>query len=339
MAAMPGANRQKKQEGIRMIQRRALVAGTLATLAAPVIARAQPSASTIRLVVPYGPGGSTDTSARVLAERMASDLGKSIVVENRPGGGTMIGMLNVAKSKPDGSSLLLMTTTAALLPAFDIPLQIDPQKDLAPISQLADIPCVLAVNAKHPAKTFPEFLDWVKAQSGPVPYATSSSGGLPHLWGELIGTRADGKLQHIPYKAAAEALRDTVAGHVQVFVDTTTPVDAQINAGTMRGLICGAQKRVANVSSVPTAAELGMPELEAAVYFGVATTAGTPRDVIDYYNAAVNAALKVESVRERLAGLGYIPTGGTPEAYAKRLADETVRWRKVIKDANIPPPT
>lgn len=322
-----------------MIQRRTLVTGTLAALAVPASVSAQGSATPIRLVVPYGPGGSTDTAARVLAERMATDLGKSIVVENRPGGGTMVGMLNVAKSKPDGNSLLVTTTTAALLPAFDVPLQIDPQKDLTMISQLADIPCVLAVNAKNPAKTFPEFIEWVKAQPGPVHYSTSSTGGLPHLWGELIATRTNGKLQHIPYKAAAEALRDAVGGHVPAFVDVTMPIDTQINAGTMRGLICGAPKRVANIPSVPTAAELGMPELEAAVFFGVSTTAGTPADVVAYYNAAINAALKVESVRERLMSLGFIPTGGTSQAYADRLAAETVRWRKVIKDANIPAPT
>ena len=326
-----------------MINRRAVVAGSIATfggsLALPGLARAQGTAPTIRLVVPYGPGGSTDTSARVLAERVSSDTGKTIVVENRGGGGTMIGMMNVAKSKPDGTSLILLTTTAALLPAFDVPLQIDPQKDLAMVSQLADIPCVLAVNAKNPAKTFPEFLDWVKAQPGPVPFSTSSTGAVPHLWGELIATRTNGKLQHIPYKAAAEALRDAVAGHVQVFVDVTTPVDSQINAGTMRGLICGAPQRVANVPSIPTARELGMPELEAAVYFGVATTAGSPADVIAQWNAEINAALKVEAVRERLASMGYVPTGGAPEAYAQRLASETERWRKVIKAAGIQPPT
>ena len=321
-----------------MIHRRSVVAGSIAALALPAVASAQGSGTPVRLVVPYGPGGSTDTAARVLAERMANDLGKSIVVDNRPGGGTMIGMLNVAKSKPDGNTLLLMTTTAALLPAFDIPLQVDPQKDLVTVSQLADIPCVLAVNAKNPAQTFAEFIEWVKAQPNPVHYSTSSSGGLPHLWGELIATRTNGKLQHIPYKAAAEALRDAVAGHVQVFVDVTTPIDTQINAGTMRGLLCGAPKRVANVPSVPTAAECGVPELEAAVYFGVATTAGTPADIIASYNAAINAALKVESVRERLTSLGFIPTGGTAEAYAQRLASETERWRKVIKAAGIQPP-
>ena len=327
-----------------MIQRRTLVTGTLASgavaaLAAPAIVSAQSSGGQIRLVVPYGPGGSTDTAGRVLAERMSAEMGKTIVVENRPGGGTMVGMVNVAKSKPDGTSLMILTTTAALLPAFDVPLQIDPQKDLATVAQLADIPCVLAVNAKNPAQTFPEFIAWVKAQPGPTLYSTSSSGGLPHLWGELIATRTDGKLQHIPYKAAAEALRDAVAGHVQVFVDTTTPVDAQFRAGTMRGLLCGAKTRVANIPDVPVASELGVPELEAAVYFGVATTAGTPPELIAQYNAAINAALKVEAVRERLTSLGFIPTGGTPEAYAQRLADETVRWRKVIKDAKIPAPT
>jgi tripartite-type tricarboxylate transporter receptor subunit TctC len=322
-----------------MLNRRAVVTGTIAAFGLPGAVSAQGSGATVRLVVPYGPGGSTDTSARVLAERMASDLGKSIIVENRPGGGTMVGMVNVAKSKPDGTSLLLTTTTAALLPAFDVPMQIDPQKELAMVSQLADIPCVLAVNAKNPAKTFAEFIEWVKAQPGPVHYSTSSTGGLPHLWGELIATRTDGKLQHIPYKAAAEALRDAVAGHVQVFVDVTTPVDAQFRAGTMRGLLCGAPKRVANIPDVPVASELGVPELEAAVYFGVSTTAGTPADVIAQLNAAINAALKVEAVRERLTSLGFIPTGGTAEAYTQRLASETERWRKVIKAAGIPAPT
>ena len=322
-----------------MLHRRVFAASTLAALALPRLVRAQGIAAQPRLVVPYGPGGSTDTAGRVLAERMSADGGKTIVVENRPGGGTMVGMVNVAKSKPDGTSLLLMTTTAALLPAFDMPLPIDPQKDLAPVAQVADIPCVLAVNAANPARTFPEFIEWVKAQPGPVHYSTSSAGGLPHLWGELIATRTNGKLQHIPYKAAAEALRDAVAGHVPAFVDTTTPVDAQIRAGTMRGLICGAPRRVPNVADVPTAAELGMPELEAAVYFGVATTAGTPPEVIAAWNAAINAALRTDTVKERLTGLGYVTTGGTPEAYGQRLAAETVRWRKVIKDAKIPAPT
>jgi tripartite-type tricarboxylate transporter receptor subunit TctC len=322
-----------------MITRRQLLgttaAGAAFALAAPAVAQ---SGTPIRLVVPYGPGGSTDTAARVLAERMSADLGRTIVVENRPGGGTMVGMQNVASSKPDGSALLLTTTTAALLPAFDIPLQVEPQKQLAMVSQLADIPCVFAVNTKHPAKTWAEFAEWLKAQSGTVHYATSSTGGLPHLWGELISAKNGGKLQHIPYKAAAEALRDVVAGHVPAFVDVTTPLDQQIRGGTMRGLLCGAPQRVAAIADVPTAKELGMPDLEAAVYFGVSAPAGTPADIIKTYNTAINAALKVESVREKLMSMGFIPTGGTPEAYTQRLAAETVRWRKVIKDAKIPAP-
>lgn len=322
-----------------MIKRRQLLATTAAgaamAVAAPALAQ---SGAPIRLVVPYGPGGSTDTAARLLAERMTADLGRTIIVENRPGGGTMVGMQNVASSKPDGSSLLLTTTTAALLPAFDIPLQVEPQKQLTMIAQLADIPCVFAVNAKHPAKSFAEFTEWLKAQPSPVHYATSSTGGLPHLWGELISAKNGGQLQHIPYKAAAEALRDTVAGHVPAFVDVTMPVDQQIRGGTMRGLLCGAPTRVAAIGDVPTAKELGLPDLEAAVYFGVSAPSGTPQDIIQRYNAAINAALKVEAVREKLMSMGFIPTGGTPEAYAQRLAAETIRWRKVIKDAKIPAP-
>jgi tripartite-type tricarboxylate transporter receptor subunit TctC len=292
----------------------------------------------IRLVVPYGPGGSTDTAARLLAERMTTELKRSVIVENKPGGGTMVGMQFVAHSKPDGGTLLLTTTTAALLPAFDMPLPINPQKDLTMVAQFADIPVFLGVRTSHPAKNLAEFTDWLKAQPGTVPYATSSTGGLPHLWGELANVKLGRKMEHIPYKAAAEALRDVVAGHVPAFVDVTTPVDQQIRAGTMRGLIVGAPKRVAAVPDVPTAAELGMPDLEAAVYFGVGAPAGTPSDLIAKYNAAVNAALKVEATRERLLSLGFIPTGGTAQAYTERLASETIRWRKVIKDAGIPAP-
>jgi tripartite-type tricarboxylate transporter receptor subunit TctC len=292
----------------------------------------------IRLVVPYGPGGSTDTAARLLAERMTEILKRSVIVENKPGGGTMVGMQFVAHSKPDGSVLLLTTTTAALLPAFDMQLPINPQKDLAMVAQFADIPVFLGVKTSHPAKTLPDFTAWLKSQPNTVPYATSSSGGLPHLWGELLNLKLGRKMEHIPYKAAAEALRDVVAGHVPAFVDVTTPVDQQIRAGTMRGLIVGAPKRVAAVPDVPTAAELGMPDLEAAVYFGVSAPAGTPAEVIATVNGAINAALKIDKVRERLQSLGFIPTGGTAQAYTDRLAAETVRWRKVIKEAGIPAP-
>jgi tripartite-type tricarboxylate transporter receptor subunit TctC len=325
-----------------MIRRRQLMQAGI--VASAVAAGVRPSfgqggGQPIRLVVPYGPGGSTDTSARLLAERMSADLGKSVIVENRPGGGTMVGMQFVARSKPDGMTLLLTTTTAALLPAFDMPLPIDPQKDLACVAQLADIPVLLGVRSSHPAKTLPEFVGWLKEQPGTVPFATSSSGGLPHLWGELLNMQVGRKMEHIPYKAAAEALRDVIAGHVPAFVDVTTPIDQQIRAGTMRGLIVGAPKRVAAVPDVPTAAELGMPDLEAAVFFGVTAPAGTPQDVIATYNAAINNALKNDTVRERLVAMGYIPTGGTAQAYTARLASETERWRKVIKQAGIPAPT
>lgn len=323
-----------------MINRRRVIGAGLGLAAASGIGRAAwaQSSTPIRLVVPYGPGGSTDTAARLLAEKMAEDLKTTIVVENKPGGGTMVGMQNVAGSKPDGKSLLLMTTTAALLPAFDRPMPIHPQKDLVTVSQLADIPCLFAVNAKNPATNWAEFTDWLKKQPGEVHYSTSSSGGLPHLWGELISAKTGAKLKHLPYKAAAEALRDAVAGHVPAFVDVTTPIDQQIRAGTMKGLMVGSPSRVSAVPDVPTVHELGMPDLQAAVYFGVAAPAGTPAELIERYNTAINAALKIDVVREKYQTLGFIPTGGTPQAYADRLAAETVRWRKVIKDANIEAP-
>jgi tripartite-type tricarboxylate transporter receptor subunit TctC len=330
-----------------MIRRRDLIkgAGALAGAAAlaPAIAPGIAFGNTkggpqVRLVVPYGPGGSTDTSARVLAERLQEELGQQFLVDNKPGGGTMVGMQSVANSKPDGTTLLLTTTTAALLPAFDVPLPMHPQKDLAMVAQVADIPCLFAINPKVPAQNWAEFAEWAKQQPAEVPFSTSSAGGLPHLWGELISSKIGRKLQHVPYKAAAEALRDAVAGHVPAFVDVTTPIDQQIRAGTMRGLLVATAARVAATPDVPTVVELGMPDLQAAVYFGVSAPAGTPRPVIDRFNAAINAALKHPPVREKLQKFGYIITGGTPDAYTQRLAQETVRWRQVIKDAKIPAP-
>ena len=168
-------------------------------------------------------------------------------------------------------------------------------------------------------------------------YSTSSTGGLPHLWGEVIATRTNGKLQHIPYKAAAEALRDAVAGHVPAFVDVTTPVDAQIRAGTMRGLICGAKSRVANIPDVPVASELGAPELEAAVYFGVATTAGTPPDIVAKLQAELIRIVALPDVQAKLRGLGGERGTMTVEQFTRFNAQEYERFGRLIREANIKP--
>ena len=319
------------------IGRRALLGAGGVVLAAPHIARSQ-GGEVIRLVVPYGAAGSTDVAARVVAARMATELGQTIIIENKPGGGSMVGMQNVAHSRPDGYSLLFAASTAALLPAFDMPMPIDPQKDLIAVGQVADIPCLFSVNAHHPSKTLAEFSAWLKEQPGTVYFATSSSGAVTHLFGELINLKIGRKMEHISYKGFADSLRDVLGGFVPALADVVMPVDQQIRAGTMRGLVLGSAKRMPMVPDVPTGVDLGFPDLQAAVFLGIMAPAATPAEIVARYNAALNKALASDEVLSKLAGSGFILTGGSPAAYTERLSYETVRWRRVIQEAHIPPP-
>jgi len=320
-----------------MIKRRGLLAGAAGwTIVAASAVRAQTWPSQpIKIVVPYGPGGATDTAGRLLAEKMTPLIGQQVLVENKGGGNTIIGMELVAKSKPDGNTLLLGTTTLATNAALGLKQPFDPRKDFQPISTLADIPDFIAVNKDLPVKDYKSFVEWSAKQPQKVRYATSGLGNQPHLWAELFRARNKLNLENIAYKNAAEALRDVMGGHVPVVIDVVMPAGVHAAQGRLKGLVVSSERRSPVAPEVPTVVELGMPDMVSAVFFGVVAPAGVPRPIVDRLNGLVRQIIKDPEVEKKFADLGYFTTGSTPEAYRDKLKFETERWSKVVKDNGI----
>src|SRR4029078_8657936 len=254
-----------------MIKRRGVLAGVAGWTivgASAVRAQAWPSQQ-IKIVVPYIPGGATDTAGRILAEKLTPLLGLQVIVENKGGGNTIIGMELVAKSKPDGHTLLLGTTTLATNDAPGLNHPFEPLKDFQPISTLVDIPDFIALNKEHPAKDYKAFAEWVNKQPDKVRFATSGLGNQPHLWGELFKTRNKLNMEFVAYKGAADALRDVMGGHVPLFVHFVMPAGQHAAQGRLTGIVVSSEKRSPVAPDVPTVVELGMPDMVRAVCFGV----------------------------------------------------------------------
>ncbi len=320
-----------------MIKRRTVLAATAGwTIVGASAVRAQAwPAQQIKIVVPYGPGGATDTAGRLLAEKMTPLVGQQVIVENKGGGNTIIGMELVAKSKPDGYTLLLGTTTLATNAALGLKQPYDPLKDFQPVSTLADIPDFIAINKDLPVKDYKGFVEWVNSQPQKVRYATSGLGNQPHLWAELFRARNKLNLENIAYKNAADALRDVMGGHVPIVIDVVMPAGVHATQGRLTGLVVSSEKRSPVCPDVPTVVELGMPDMVSAVFFGVVAPAGIPRPVLDRLNGMVRQIIKDPEVEKKFADLGYVTTGSTPEAYLEKLKFETERWTKVVKDNGI----
>jgi len=322
------------------MKRRHLLAAA-AVAAVPQSARAQAFPERpIRFIVPYAPGGSTDTSARIVSEKLAALLGQPVIVENKPGGGTIIGTEIVAKAKPDGHTILL--TPAALIAnaAFGVAVPYDIDKDLMPVVGFVDLPILLAASNSAPFKTVAELLAWPKANPGrTLSYASAGVGALTHLWGEYVKAKTGLPLEHVGYKGSAEAMRDVIAGHVPLFADVLVPTATAIRAGQLRGLAVAMTQRSELLPDVPTVAEAGLPGTEGTIPFGISVPGGTSAAVVMKLNTAFNEALVDPPIRRKLLELGFIPVGGAPQAYVAVLANEIAKWRKVIKDSKIPSPT
>jgi tripartite-type tricarboxylate transporter receptor subunit TctC len=322
-----------------MKRRSLLAAAPLAVL--PGLARAQTFPERpLHFVVPYAPGGSTDTSARIVGEKLAVLLGQPVIVENKPGGGTIIGTEFVARAKADGHTFLL--TPAALIAnaAFGMSVPYDINKDLVPVTRFVDLPMLLAANKDVPYKSVAELVAWSKANPArSIAYASASIGSLTHLWGEYVKARTGLPLEHVGYKGSAEALRDVVAGHVPLFFDVLVPTAAAIRSGQLQGLAVAMNERSELLPGVPTVGEAGLAGLEGSVPFGISLPGGTAEPVVMRLNAAFNEALSDPATRAKLVELGFVPIGGKPQDYAALLSSEIAKWRKVIKDSKIPPPS
>jgi tripartite-type tricarboxylate transporter receptor subunit TctC len=320
-----------------MIKRRGALAGIAGWTivgASAVRAQAWPSQQ-IRIVVPYIPGGATDTAGRVVAEKMGALLGQQVIVDNKGGGNTIIGMEAVAKARPDGYTLLLGTTTLATNAALGLKQPFDPLKDFQPISTVADIPDMIAVNRDLPIKNYREFADWVSKQPAKVRFACSGIGNQPHLWGELFKTRNKLNMEVVGYKGSADALRDVMGGHVPVICDVVLPTGVHVAGGRLTGIVVASAERCSICPDVPTVVELGMQDLVSAVFFGVAGPAGMPRPVVERLNQLCLEIVKDPAVKAKFAELGFVTTGSTPEAYLDKLKFETERWTRVVKENDI----
>lgn len=311
---------------------RALCAAVLLSAAGAAQAGAYPD-KPVRLIVPYAAGGGTDTAARMIARKLAPLIGQPVVVENKPGGATQIGTAYVASAQPDGYTLLMGTANLATNSVLYAKLPYDVNKDLTPVIGATDVPVYLLLPAASPLRTLEDIKRAATAQQG-LTYATAGTGSIPHLAGEQFAHETGIALRHIPYKGSSEAATALVGGQVQMSFDNLPPVYAQVKAQRLRPIAIAAQKRNPDLPDVPTLAELGVP-LSASSWWGVMAPAGTPKDVIGQLNRQINAVLADPEVRSYFTGLGMQPTGGTPEAFGQHIADETRRWRAVVKQAGV----
>jgi len=291
----------------------------------------------VRLIVPSSPGGGTDISARILAPQLTQFLGQQVVVENRPGAGTMIGGEAVARAAPDGYTLLMGISTLAINPAMYKKVPYDALKDLAPISQAVALSNVLVIHPSLPSRNLKEFITFAKARPGQINFASAGVGTSPHLSMELFLVLAKLKMLHVPYKGSGPGVTDLVAGHVPVMMPNMLSAQPHIKSVRMRALGVTGTKRAPGADDIPTIAEAGVPGYEAVQWYGVLAPAATPRDIITKLHAGVVRALQNPDVRQRLLNDGAEPVGSSPGEFAAYLRNETEKWAKVIKAAGIKP--
>jgi tripartite-type tricarboxylate transporter receptor subunit TctC len=318
-------------------QRRRLL-GTLAAapvaFATPAPAQAYPSRP-IRMIVPFTPGGALDTTARAVAPLASERLGQQIVIENRPGGFTIIGNDMVAKAPPDGYTLLFAAAPIALNTALGLKLPYDPLKDFEFISLTARIPGVLIVHPGVPAKTVKELVALAKKDTAPFQFATAGVGTMGHLLGEYFFAEQGVKTVHVGYKGSAPALQDLVGGQTRVLIDAYIPSGPQILSGRARGLAIATARRSPVLPEVPTFAEAGFPGFEAYGYYGVMAPARTPKAIVDKLAEAFIAAASDRRVRANLISSGYEVTASTPAEYRAFVQQQIALWGPVVKKANI----
>lgn len=304
----------------------ALLAGSLSA-----VAQNYPSRP-ITLVIPFAPGGSTTIVGRTVADKMSEILGQQIVVDNRGGAGGTVGTRAVAKSTPDGYTLLLgYTGTLAIAPTLYNNAGYDPRKDFAPIGMIGHAPNSLVVNPKFPATTVQELIAQAKANPGKVSYGSAGVGTVSHVAGVYFANAAHIELLHVPYRGTGPALADLIGGHIPMAFAPIPATHGPISQGLLRGLAVTSAKRSSLVPNLPTIQEAGVKDFEASLFYGLVAPAGTPRPIIDRLNQALNQALASAEVQKRLTTDGAEATPGTPEDYAAHIDRDERRWSVVVK--------
>ena len=305
----------------------------LAVLVASMPARADFPDKTIRIVVPYTPGGFNDTLGRIVAQKFTDNWGVPAVVENRPGGGTLIGTDAVAKAPADGYTLLVVAFPFAVNPSLYAKLPYDTLKDFAPLILAGQSANILVVNNDVPVKSVKELIDIAKAKPGTISYGSTGSGSSNHLSMELFRLMTGTNLIHVPYKGSAPMVTDLLGGHVQVAFDNVPNVIQQVKAGKLRALAVTSPARDTSVPDLQTVSEAGVPGYEVGVWFGMVAPAATPPDVLAKLNAELNKILAMPDVKQKFADQGVNPAGGTRERFGEHLAAQIEKWGKVVKES------
>ena len=302
----------------------------LATIAATAQPQSYPS-KPIKVIVPAAPGGATDLTARLVAQKMSERFGQPVLVENRPGGNEVIGVDAVAKSAPDGYTVLLTAPAAvAILPQLQkLPYSVD--KDLMPVSLAAVTPLILVVHPSLPAQTVKELVALARARPGQLSYASTGNGGVQHLAAELLKITMKIDMVHIPYKGAGQVMQDLIGGQVPMFFSGMPPAMPHVRSGKLRALAITTTHRSATAPDVPTMEEAGVPGFDISNWFAYFVPAGTPTDVVGKLGAEINRSLKLQDVSEKLAGAGAEAVGSSPEELAKFLRVESAKFANLIK--------
>ncbi|MFU1983426.1 tripartite tricarboxylate transporter substrate binding protein [Bordetella hinzii] len=289
----------------------------------------------VRIVVPFAPGGATDIMSRLVAERLTAKIGQPVIVENKPGGGTMIASDYVARAEPDGYTLLMAASSLGIAPSIYAKVNYDPIKDFAPVSQVASVVHVLEVHPSVPAKTVGELIAYLKANPGKVSYGSVGAGSSTHLEAELFNSMAGVQMAHIPYKGSAPALNDLVAGRIQVMFDAWASSGPFVKDGRLRALAVTTAQPSASVPELATMSASGLPGYSAMPWLGLVAPAGTPKPVIDTLYRAVAEIVKEPAVKTKFSDLGLDIIGSDPQAFGAFIKQDIATWAKVARDANI----
>jgi tripartite-type tricarboxylate transporter receptor subunit TctC len=308
----------------------------LFAVSGPVAGQSFP-AKTVRLILPFPPGGPSDILGRALAQKLTEQMGHTVITDNRPGAGGNLGLELTAKAAPDGYTTVLSSPLIALSPSLYSKLNYDPQKDLAPVSLVALIQNVVLVHPSVPARNLKELVQVARANPGKLNYGSGGVGTTTHLAPELLMSMTKTKMVHVPYKGSGLALLGLISGQVDVLVMAVPAAAEQVKAGKARALAVVSEKRATPLPNVPTSKEAGFENFVVDIWYGVLAPAGTPQNIVARLNTEINKALAAPDLREKLLAAGIQPLGNTPEQFGSFIRSETVRYAKVIKEAGIKP--